>query len=90
MPCYLDLQTLGQHPLVQQLVTAPVPGAERQPSPVPRVALVFGREELGLSDDEVASCDAVCSIPIGRLQVRSRAVRVEEGEPVRRTATPST
>eukprot|EP00798_Chlamydomonas_sp_ICE-L_P015019 gene15019-21091_t len=33
-----------------------------------RVALVFGREELGMSDEEVDSCDVVCSIPIGRLQ----------------------
>lgn len=33
-----------------------------------RVALVFGREELGLADEEVDACDAVCSIPIGRLQ----------------------
>lgn len=33
-----------------------------------RLALVFGREELGMSDEEVASCDVVCSIPIGRLQ----------------------
>ncbi|GFH16382.1 uncharacterized protein HaLaN_12790 [Haematococcus lacustris] len=35
---------------------------------VVRVALVFGREELGLSDDEVEACDVACSIPIGRLQ----------------------
>ncbi|KAJ9523493.1 hypothetical protein QJQ45_007209 [Haematococcus lacustris] len=35
---------------------------------VVRVALVFGREELGLSDDEVKACDVACSIPIGRLQ----------------------
>ncbi|MEW5315543.1 MAG: hypothetical protein WDW38_006964 [Sanguina aurantia] len=33
-----------------------------------RIALVFGREELGLSDEEVSSCDLVTSIPIGRLQ----------------------
>lgn len=37
-------------------------------TPRKRVALVFGREELGLSDDEVDACDLVCSIPIGRLQ----------------------
>ncbi len=42
------------------------PGPERRR---PRVALVFGREELGLRDDEVAACGALCSIPIGRLQV---------------------
>ena len=34
-----------------------------------RVAVVFGREEFGLSDDEVSACDVACSIPIGRLQV---------------------
>jgi hypothetical protein len=34
----------------------------------PRIALVFGREEFGLSDEEVACCDVACSIPIGRLQ----------------------
>ncbi|GLI59771.1 hypothetical protein VaNZ11_001734 [Volvox africanus] len=34
----------------------------------PRVALVFGREELGMSDEEVDSCEVCCSIPIGRLQ----------------------
>jgi hypothetical protein len=35
------------------------------------MALVFGREEFGLSDDELAACDLACSIPIGRLQVGS-------------------
>ncbi|GIL83485.1 hypothetical protein Vretimale_11166 [Volvox reticuliferus] len=34
----------------------------------PRVALVFGREELGMSDEEVDSCEVCCAIPIGRLQ----------------------
>lgn len=33
-----------------------------------KLALVFGREERGLDPDEVAACDAACSIPIGRLQ----------------------
>jgi tRNA C32,U32 (ribose-2'-O)-methylase TrmJ len=33
-----------------------------------RVALVFGREELGLADEEVEVCDVACCIPIGRLQ----------------------
>ncbi|KAF5838962.1 hypothetical protein DUNSADRAFT_1907 [Dunaliella salina] len=33
-----------------------------------RVALVFGREDLGMSDEEVQGCDVICSIPIGRLQ----------------------
>lgn len=32
------------------------------------LALVFGREEFGLSDEEVAACNVACSIPIGRLQ----------------------
>jgi tRNA C32,U32 (ribose-2'-O)-methylase TrmJ len=33
-----------------------------------RIALVFGREELGLSDEEIEACDVACCIPIGRLQ----------------------
>jgi tRNA C32,U32 (ribose-2'-O)-methylase TrmJ len=33
-----------------------------------KLALVFGREERGLDAEEVAACDAACSIPIGRLQ----------------------
>ena len=33
-----------------------------------RVAFVFGREVEGLMPDEISMCDAVCSIPIGRLQ----------------------
>lgn len=43
-------------------------GGQQAPKPV-QLALVFGREEFGLSDDEVAACDLACSIPIGRLQV---------------------
>lgn len=33
-----------------------------------KVALVFGREVRGLTAEEVAACDAVCQIPMGRLQ----------------------
>ncbi|BDA47934.1 probable tRNA (cytidine-2'-O-)-methyltransferase TrmJ [Coccomyxa sp. Obi] len=33
-----------------------------------RVAFVFGREVSGLLPSEVAACDAVCSIQMGRLQ----------------------
>lgn len=32
-----------------------------------KLALVFGREVEGLTDDEVNACDAVCAIPTGRL-----------------------
>ena len=32
-----------------------------------KLALVFGREVDGLTDDEVNSCDAACRIPTGRL-----------------------
>ncbi|GLC33727.1 hypothetical protein PLESTM_000104700 [Pleodorina starrii] len=43
-------------------------GGDRPTGRPPRVALVFGREELGMSDEEVDSCEVCCSIPIGRLQ----------------------
>lgn len=33
-----------------------------------KVVLVFGREEAGLTEEEIAFCDYTCSIPIGRLQ----------------------
>ena len=33
-----------------------------------RVAFVFGREVEGLMPEEVAACDAVCQLPMGRLQ----------------------
>jgi tRNA C32,U32 (ribose-2'-O)-methylase TrmJ len=33
-----------------------------------KVAFVFGREVTGLTDEEVTSCSAVCSINMGRLQ----------------------
>lgn len=45
------------------------PHRTRPASGAVRVALVFGREELGMSDEEVDACDLACSIPIGRLQV---------------------
>lgn len=32
------------------------------------LALVYGREEAGMLDEEVSECDCVVSIPIGRLQ----------------------
>ena len=41
---------------------------EASNAPLPKIALIFGREEFGLSDEEVACCDVACSIPIGRLQ----------------------
>jgi hypothetical protein len=57
--CRSDLQQPGQQQQQQQ----------QQPRHE-RIALVFGREEFGLSDDEVAACDIACAISIGRLQVR--------------------
>ena len=33
-----------------------------------RVAFVFGREVEGLMPEEVAACNAVCQLPMGRLQ----------------------
>lgn len=43
-------------------------GGAGPPSPPGKVLFVFGREESGLTEEEIASCDCVCSIPIGRLQ----------------------
>eukprot|EP00873_Tetraselmis_striata_P019977 jgi/Tetstr1/440241/TSEL_028592.t1 len=34
----------------------------------PRIALVYGREDTGLAEEDILACDKVCSIPIGRLQ----------------------
>jgi tRNA C32,U32 (ribose-2'-O)-methylase TrmJ len=53
----------------QQGQRASPPADQQQVRPL-KVALVFGREEFGLSDEEVAACDLACAIPIGRLQVR--------------------
>lgn len=36
--------------------------------PQPTVALVFGREESGLTGEELAACSHACAIPTGRLQ----------------------
>lgn len=67
-----------QAPMQQALSPLPPPGPQHQKQqphhqqqqqrPV-RIALVFGREEYGLSDIEVAACDMACAISIGRLQV---------------------
>ncbi|KAK3261316.1 hypothetical protein CYMTET_29773 [Cymbomonas tetramitiformis] len=68
---------LAGHPSIGAALRAP-----RQPETAPaasdegdlsgsrtgRVALVFGREEAGLFQEEVEICDATCSIPMGRLQ----------------------
>ena len=35
--------------------------------PSAQLALVFGREDCGLYAEEVAACDAVVSVPMGRL-----------------------
>ena len=61
---FVDLPSLTSHPVIESLVQAPISPS----SSTTRVALVFGREELGLSDEEVDACSSVCSIPIGRLQ----------------------
>jgi tRNA C32,U32 (ribose-2'-O)-methylase TrmJ len=37
-------------------------------SQAPCVALVFGREFEGLSEDEIQQCNVCCSITMGRLQ----------------------
>jgi tRNA C32,U32 (ribose-2'-O)-methylase TrmJ len=42
-------------------------GSSLDASPPPRLALVFGREEFGLSDAEVRSCALACELPMGRL-----------------------
>ena len=33
-----------------------------------KLALVFGREDDGLTEEEVRRCSAVCTLPTGRLQ----------------------
>lgn len=78
-----DIPSLIRHPMVEQLLQQPLtpPSTsgrqqqqhKQQPTQQhqqqqPRIALVFGREDYGLSDDEVAACDVSCAIPIGRLQ----------------------
>jgi tRNA C32,U32 (ribose-2'-O)-methylase TrmJ len=46
-----------------------VTGAMSSPRlPAATLGIVVGRECEGLTDAEVAVCDAVCSIPMGRLQ----------------------
>eukprot|EP00955_Chlamydomonas_euryale_P100633 365296-Chlamydomonas_euryale.AAC.41 len=68
---FFDLSAVLNHPVVQELICAPLleDTNGNKSRARTRLALVFGREELGLSDAEVDACDAVCSIPIGRLQV---------------------
>jgi tRNA C32,U32 (ribose-2'-O)-methylase TrmJ len=78
------VQQLLQQPLrqAQQLQQPPLGQGQQQQQPLQqahheqqqqlrpvRVALVYGREEFGLSDEEVAACGVACAIPIGRLQV---------------------
>jgi len=67
---FFDLSAVLNHPVVQELICAPLleDTNGNKSRARTRLALVFGREELGLSDAEVDACDAVCSIPIGRLQ----------------------
>jgi tRNA C32,U32 (ribose-2'-O)-methylase TrmJ len=43
-------------------------GAERAAEEASWLGLVFGREHEGLMQDELATCDATCSISMGRLQ----------------------
>ncbi len=42
-----------------------------------RLGLVFGREQGGLTEEELDAVHATCSIPIGRLQVRRSACTVQ-------------
>ena len=43
------------------------PPANRANRGAGKLALVFGREVEGLTDEEVNACDGVCAIPTGRL-----------------------
>jgi tRNA C32,U32 (ribose-2'-O)-methylase TrmJ len=69
---FRDVPSLLAAPAVQALLSQPPgPGGGEgagEGGRRTRVALVFGREEHGLSDAEIEACDAACSIPIGRLQ----------------------
>ena len=41
--------------------------ATSRPPGAPKVALVFGREDTGLTDSDLRHCDTLCSLPCGRL-----------------------
>lgn len=46
----------------------PVTGKQPRTAPPATAALVFGREESGLTADELEACTHACAIPTGRLQ----------------------
>ena len=48
-----------------QASTSDEPGAMLPP---PRLGLVFGREDAGLFQEEFTKCDAIVTVPMGRLQ----------------------
>ena len=52
----------GQGVLVDLLAQPTAPSAA-----TPRIALVFGREDSGLTAEELGACTAVVSVPMGRL-----------------------
>lgn len=43
------------------------PEAAQEAASMKKVGFVFGREVTGLTAGEVASCSAVCQLPMGRL-----------------------
>jgi tRNA C32,U32 (ribose-2'-O)-methylase TrmJ len=51
-----------------QLLAATSAGRLSELPPGRKVALVLGREDAGFLTGEVAACDAIASIPMGRLQ----------------------
>jgi tRNA C32,U32 (ribose-2'-O)-methylase TrmJ len=54
------------HATLREAIAGPIGmGIE---DPAPSVALLFGREESGLSTDELLCCTHLCSIPTGRAQ----------------------
>lgn len=53
-----------RHPLLTLVETAPVVHAELAGSPAARVALLFGSEKTGLSNDELSFCHSLVTIPM--------------------------
>jgi tRNA/rRNA methyltransferase len=91
----------SSRPIRGRVSISPAEVAERIATEGGRSAVVFGEEKRGLSDDELASCQAVCRIPSDEAQpslnlaqacaVMGYAIaeRSSRAEPPQQLATPS-